>query len=210
MRPASGMKERLWARERGGGGGRPSRAVTEGESFDLAQWVCWVLCPIPRCGAVSVPMAVGALAQGALGPAPSAGERPALLTLSQSEGGHQMLLGFPAGSTPAQGWPRRCSWHQASLWPPSGDHGRLSRSGLLRTDPHLGPRLAFSKVLLWPWFGLPLSGARGSCAGSWPPPLWVGFWVDWAKASGCLIWSRGFIGSVGIKSGEASWDNLPI
>ena len=31
----------------GVGGGRPSRAVTEGESFDLAQWVCWVLCPIP-------------------------------------------------------------------------------------------------------------------------------------------------------------------
>lgn len=143
-----GNEGKALGQRKGQGGGRPSRAVTEGESFDLAQWVCWVLCPIPGCRAVSVPMAVGALARGALGPAPSARERPALLTLSQSEGGRQMFLGFPASLAPTQGWPRQCSWHQASLWPPSGDHGRLSRAGLLRMDPHLGPRLAFSEVLL--------------------------------------------------------------
>ena len=82
-----------------------------------------------------------------------------------------MLLGFPAGSARAQGWPRRCPWHRASLWPPSGDHGRSSWAGSLLIDPHLGPRLASSKVLLWPCFGLPLSGARGSSPGPGQPPL---------------------------------------
>jgi len=79
-----GNEGKAWAAREGVGGERgPPSAVTQGERFDQAQWVHWAVCPVPCGWAVLVPMVMGTLVGGTLGLAPSAKEKPALLSPGQ-------------------------------------------------------------------------------------------------------------------------------
>lgn len=126
-----------------------------------------------------------------------------------------MLLGLPGrlGHLP-QGWPRRFSWHQASLWPPRGDQRRRSQAGpTARTVLTLAPgwRVPSSCYGRVPsCFPLKHTEARAG-AGQSPSPTQVlatggsrlrQVWAHWDEPPGGRIWSSGFMDIVGLRTGN--------
>ena len=142
-----GNEGKAWPAREGVGGERdPPSTVTQGERFDQAPWVHWALCPVPCGWAVLVPMAMGTLVGGTLGLAPSARERPALLS-PELDGGSQVLLSYQAGTAPAGGLAKAILQVPGLYIAATGDHGQveLGRVPTQRFSPW--PQAGVSQVL---------------------------------------------------------------